>query len=122
VVAGEPISCVIKVSPKPVEEGIENYLPARKGMTFVFPQSNDPSYLMKMYERVRRIDETGFWSREWEFRRAFEENSVVKEALKGYDLEEWIKMANMAGIVAYIAMNRVAKKKELAQRSLWRIE
>jgi hypothetical protein len=91
VVGGEAVSCVIKVSPSSVEEDFSNYLPARTGMTFVFPQVDG-------YVHNAHLEAI--------------EDSEAKSALRKYELERWLEMSKIAGIIGYEAMNRVVNRKE----------
>jgi hypothetical protein len=91
VVGGEAVSCVIKVSPGSVEEDTSNYLPARRGMKFVFPQVDGYVHNAPL-EAVEDLE--------------------AKSALRKYELERWLEMSKIAGIIGYEAMNRVVNRKE----------
>jgi hypothetical protein len=91
VVGGEAVSCVIKVSPGSVEEDTSNYLPARRGMKFVFPQVDGYVHNAPL-EAVEDLE--------------------AKSALRKYELEKWLEMSKIAGIIGYEAMNRVVNRKE----------
>lgn len=112
VACGEPISCVIKVSPGSVEQDAKNYIPARKGMTFVFPQVEDPyTGIIDLGDTVKHVDKYLF---NVLHKRNFgvEEDKYAKNALESYDLKSWLSMSRIAGEIAYEAMNRVVKRIE----------